>query len=104
MSTGGEPAKDGQDKKPKEKWAYRIEHWLGQRREGKWIPESVATNLKRKIKKVAKAKDWTKKEPKSVIVEVEELVYAHHGYRPHLEGEKNARKAFFFRGARVWRD
>lgn len=94
---------DGQPDKKKEKWAYRIEHWLGQRREGKWIPTATATNLKRTVRKITKAKGWTKKEPKSVIADHEELVYAHHGYRPHLEGEKNARKAFFFRGARVWR-
>jgi hypothetical protein len=37
-----------------------------------------------------------------VKVQVEELVYAHDGYRPHLEGEKDTRKSFFWRGARVW--
>jgi len=96
---------DDDDKpKKKEKWAYKIQFWNGRPREGKWVPEAIATNVKRVFKRIAKAKDWTKKEPKSVIQEVEEICYAHHGYRPHLEGEKNARKAFFFRGARVWRD
>lgn len=94
-----------EDQKPKkEKWVYRIAFWNGKQKEGKWVPESVATNVKRTFKRIAKAKDWRKDNRTSVIQEVTEIVYAHHGYRPHMEGEKNARKAFFFRGARLWRE
>lgn len=89
--------------KEKKKWTYDIHSWYGRPREGVWVPESVATNVKRVFKRIAKAADWTKRKPVSVIETVEEIVYANHGYRPKLDKEKTARKAFFFRGARVWR-
>lgn len=87
----------------KKKWEYKIHSWLGRTREGVWVPESVATNLKRVFERHTKGKGHTKKKPVIVREQVEELVYAHHGYRPKFEGEKNTRKSFFFRGARVWR-
>lgn len=91
-------------KQKKDKWKYRIESWLGRARAGEWVPESVATDLKRTFQKHTRGKKWTKEKPEIVTVEVEELVYAHHGYRPQFADEKKTRKSFFFRGARIWRD
>jgi hypothetical protein len=90
----------------KKKWEYKIKYWYARAREGVWIPTAVATGVKRTFTRFAKSKEIDTKTGKLVTVmeEVEELVYAHHGYRPKLEGEKDTRKAFFFRGARVWRD
>ena len=94
---------DKDNKAPKKKWEYNIKHWYGRAREGVWIPEAIATNVKRVFERHTKGKGWTKAEPVIVKEKVEELIYAHHGYRPRMEGEKQTRKAFFFRGARVWR-
>ena len=83
-----------------------FDHWNGERKEGRWVPESVATTARRKYKHFAKSA--TEKDdrgrPKTVEVETEELVYMHHGYRPKMKGEAKTRKAFFFRGARVWQN
>ena len=101
MNYGGTEDKDVQ---PKNKWKMEIRSWLGSRKQGEWVRESIATNSKRKFQHHTHGNGSTKKNPVIVKVEVEELVYAHSGYRPKLEGEKNTRKAFYYRGARVWRD
>lgn len=76
----------------------RISSWNGDRKDGEWIPESSATDVKRKFER------HTRNDAGEVVKqEVEEVVYMHGGYRPKFEGEKKTRKAFFFRGARVWR-
>lgn len=90
------------DKKPP-KWKMRINSWLRERRTGEWVRESVATTVKRKFRKFAKSGKIVDGKPEIVSVEVEELVYANDGYRPKLDGEKDTRKAFYHRGARVWR-
>jgi ribosomal protein S6E (S10) len=90
-------------KERKNKWKMAIHSWLGARKEGEWVRESVSTTVKRKYEKHTKGKGHTKKKPNIVKVQVEELVYLHDGYRPKLEGEKDTRKSFFWRGARVWR-
>ena len=87
----------------KKKWQYEIHSWFGKLREGVWVPESVATNARRTFERHTKGKGWTKAKPKIVKETVEEICYAHHGYRPKFEGEKATRKAFYFRGARVWK-
>ena len=76
----------------------KFDHWLGERKEGEWVPEAVSTDTKRRFEHHTRNRLG-----KVVKVQTEELVYMHHGYRPHMEGEKQTRKAFFFRGARVWR-
>lgn len=95
---------DEQDGKAKQKWKMEIRSWLGTRKTGEWIRESVATNSKRTLEKHTHAKESTKQKPVIVKVKVEEIVYAHSGYRPKLEGEKETRKAFYYRGARIWRN
>lgn len=90
-------------KREKKKWKYRISSWMGTPREGEWVPESVATTVKRTFQKHTHSAESTKKKPVIVTVEVEELVYMHHGYRPRFPDESAARKSFFFRGARIWR-
>lgn len=96
------------DQTPREKKLRelrKIDYWLGERKEGEFIPESTATNVKRTYKchgKSVSEKDENGN-PKIVVVEKEEIVYMHGGYRPKFEGEKKTRAAFFFRGARVWR-
>ena len=77
----------------------KIRHWNGERAEGEWIPTSVATDVKRTFESHGK-----NEEGETVRVTKTEIVYAHGGYRPKFEGEKKTRRAFFFRGARVWRD
>lgn len=91
------------DKGRKQKWKYEIKYWLGRAREGEWVPESIATDLKRTFERHTHGKESTKQRPVIVKETVEELVYAHHGYRPSFGDEKKTRAAFFFRGARVWR-
>ncbi len=95
---------DHNEKPRKKKWKYVIKYWLGRTADGEWIPESVATDVKRTFERHTKGKGWTKKEPVIVKETVTELVYAHHGYRPNFESEKKTRASFFFRGARIWRD
>lgn len=75
-------------------------------KKGEWVRESIATTVKRKFTRFAKsASEFDERgQPKIVKVDIEELVYANDGYRPHMEGEKKTRKAFFWRGARVWRE
>ena len=90
-------------KKKKEKFSLEIRYWLCQPKKGKWIRESVATTVKRTFQRFTHAKDSTKAKPVIVSQEVEELVYAHGGYRPSFEGEKETRKSFYHNGARVWR-
>ena len=96
---GDKPKKDKQ-----KKWKMEIRSWLGQRTTGEWIRESIATNTKRTSERHTHGAESTKKKPVIVKQEVEELVYIHDGYRPRLEGEKDTRKAFYWRGARVWRE
>ena len=94
---------DEKDQK-KKKWKMQIHAWLGNRQlTGEWIGESVATTLKRTYERHTRAADWTKLKPVIVKQVVEELVHVHGGYRPSLDGEKKTRKAFYFRGARIWR-
>lgn len=92
------------EKQTKQKWKMEIHSWIGLRKAGEWVRESIATNTKRVFERHTRGNGWTKREPVIVKQQVEELVYAHSGYRPKFEGEKNTRKAFYFRGARVWRD
>ena len=84
----------------------RFDHWLGERKEGEWIRESVATNTIRKVRRFTKSKTEfdSNGNPKIVDSEEQELIHMHHGYRPKMEDEKKTRRAFFFRGARIWRD
>lgn len=77
----------------KKKWQYEIHAWFGKPIDGVWVRETVATNLRRTYEH----------HTKSGVEKVEEICYAHHGYRPKFEKEKTTRKSFYFRGARVWR-
>lgn len=99
-----EYSSEKQDKQRKKKWKYVIKYWLGRSADGEWIPESVATDVKRTFERHTHGKGSTKLSPVIVKETVEELVYAHHGYRPNFENEKKTRTSFFFRGARIWRD
>ena len=94
----------GKEKKKevKKKWKMEIRSWLGTRQTGEWVRETVATMIERTYERHT---NGVNEEGKKVIVKqtVTELVYIHDGYRPHLEGEKETRKSFFHRGARVWR-
>lgn len=94
--------RSGKDKK-KKKWQLEINWWLGKPVEGVWVREAVATNVRRTFTHHTKGKGWTKREPVIVTETVEEICYAHQGYRPKFEKEKSTRKAFYFRGARLWR-
>lgn len=87
----------------KKKWQYDIKTWMGKLHEGVWVPEAVATKVKRSFEHHTHGKGFTKADPKIVKKVVTELVYAHHGYRPKFEDEKSTRKSFWFRGAKVWR-
>jgi len=94
---------DEKDQK-KAKWKMVINSWMGDRTKvGEWVSESVATNNKRTFERHTRGADSTKSKPVIVKQQCEELIHMHHGYRPHIEGEKKTRKAFFFRGARIWR-
>ena len=104
MSQAEDADSKGSRKREKKKWKYLIRHWLGTPREGEWVPESVATTVKRTFEKHTHAAESTPRKPAIVKVQVEELVYAHHGYRPRFPDESGTRKSFFFRGARIWRD
>lgn len=82
-------------------------HWLGERKDGEWVRESIAIpNMTRTVSHFAKSEKERNDDGSPVIVRVEreEMVYNHQGFHPHIEGEKKPRRAFFFRGARVWRD
>ena len=97
--------RDDDDKKKEKKWRMEVHSWFGDKtKTGEWIRESVATMLKRTFEKHTRGAEWTKRKPTIVKVQVEELVYAHDGYRPKMEGEKKTRKSFWHRGARIWRD
>lgn|GEM_PF-4556491 len=87
----------------KKKWEFTIVSWLGKPCEGVWVREAVATSVRRTFERHTKGKGHTKASPVIVKEMVEELCYAHQGYRPKFEDEKATRKAFYFRGARVWR-
>ena len=92
---------DGTDKKKvdkKPKFKLEINSWLGRPKTGEWVRESVATTIKRTFEHHTKDANG-----KDCVRIVEELNYANDGYRPHLEGEKDTRKSFFWRGARIWR-
>lgn len=80
----------------KSKWRYIIDYWLGKPRAGEWVPEPILTSVKRTFTNQSR-------EANGDLIRFEELIHAHHGYRPKLADEKGTRKAFFFRGARVWR-
>jgi len=86
------------------KWKMKINAWLGQLLTGEWVREAISTPLKRTFTKHTHGAESTKAKPVIVTVEVEELVYIHDGYRPRIDGEKDTRKSFFWRGARVWRE
>ena len=91
------------DKKTKKKWEYAIHSWLGLRRLGKWVPEHILTKTKRVFERHTHSAESTRSKPVIVKQVVEEFIHLSGGYRPFFEDEKKARKAFFFRGARVWR-
>lgn len=85
----------------------KFDHWLGERKEGEWVRESTCCDkVTRKFTHLAKSRTERNDDgsPNIVRVEQEEIVYNHQGFHPHMEGEKKPRKAFFFRGARVWRE
>lgn len=103
MSQAYDEDSRGPRKKVKPKWKMKINSWLTFRQTGEWIRESVATSIERTFEKHTHGKGSTKRNPVIVKVQVTELVYAHDGYRPKLEGEAQTRKAFYHRGARVWR-
>jgi hypothetical protein len=85
----------------KKKWHFEISTWMGKIHEGIWIREAVATNLKRSYEHHTHG---TMDHRGEIVKEiVEEICYAHQGYRPKFEDEADTRKAFYFRGARVWR-
>lgn len=94
---------DKKEKKREKKWKMDIHSWMGARTTGEWVRESVATDVKRVFERHTHGKGDDGK-PCIVKQQVEEVVYMHAGYRPKLEGEKDTRKAFYFRGAKVWRD
>lgn len=94
---------DRDEQRKKKKWRFEIRSWFGKANEGEWVRETVATNLRRTFEHHTKGKGWTKKDPVIVKETVEEICYAHQGYRPKFENEKTTRKSFYFRGARVWR-
>ena len=88
----------------KKKFQLEIHSWMGKpNRDGVWVRETVATNVRRTYEHYKKGKGWSKKDPVVVKETVEEICYVHHGYRPKFDSEKTTRKAFYFRGARVWR-
>ena len=88
----------------KKKFQLAIHSWMGKpNRDGVWVRETVATNVRRTYEHYKKGKGWSKKDPVVVKETVEEICYVHHGYRPKFDSEKTTRKAFYFRGARVWR-
>jgi len=99
----GEDSKGKRGKKEQPKWKMAIKSWMTKRNTGEWVRESIATTVERTFEKHAHATNSTKAKPVIVKVKVTELVYAHDGYRPKLEGEAKTRKAFYWRGARVWR-
>jgi len=94
---------DEREEKKKKKWQFEIHYWMGKPCDAVWVRETVATNVRRTYEHHVKAKEWTRANPVIVKETVEEICYAHQGYRPKFENEKTTRKAFFFRGARVWR-
>jgi len=94
-----EDSKGKRDKKKQPKWKMKINHWLTQLQAGEWVRESIATTVERTF-----TKHTRNAQGEIVVATVTELVYAHDGYRPKLEGEAKTRKAFYWRGARVWRD
>ena len=56
-------------------------------------------SVTRTIHRVAKDKDWTKKNPVSVMRTYEEMVHQHDVYRMPVKGPEG--KVLWFRGARV---
>ncbi len=91
-------------KKEKKKWKMEIKSWLGFPRKGEWVREAIATTLERTFERHTHGKGSSKKNPINIVKAViTELVYVHDGYRPKMDGEKATRKAFYWRGARIWR-
>lgn len=88
---------DGPKKAEKKVFKRLINWWYGQRKEGEWIREVTTTGVSRTYTNVARDEDGN-------LILFEELISIHQCYRPKFEGEKNTRKATFFRGARVWMD
>jgi hypothetical protein len=85
----------------KKKWRFEIQTWMGKMHEGYWVREAVATNLKRSY---SHHTHGTMEHRGEIVVEVvEEICYNHQGYRPKFDDESDTRKAFYFRGARIWR-
>ena len=90
------------EKKEKKKWTFDIATWLGKAHAGIWVRETVATNLKRSYTHHTRSKSMENRG--DIVTEtVEEICYAHQGYRPKFEDESDTRKSFYFRGARIWR-
>lgn len=82
----------------------KFTHFAGENRSGHWVREAICCDpLTRTFERHTRGKDEDGK-PCIVKAQIEEIVYNHHGFHPFLDGEKKPRKAFFFRGARVWRD
>ncbi len=94
--------KDDREKPEKQK-VNLIGSWNGKLKAGKWVPEPILTSVKRTFERHTKGKDHTKAKPVIVRETVEEFIHIHGGYRPSFEGESKTRKAFFFRGARIWK-
>ena len=76
----------------------------GQGKTGERVRSTVATKTTRKFTRHTHGAESTRNSPVIVTVETEELVIQHDLYRPHLEGEKDTRKATYWRGARIWRN
>ena len=87
----------------KRKWEYVINSWMGKQKSGRWVPEPILTTVKRVFERHTHAQESTKLKPVIVKQLCEEYIHMSGGYRPEFDGEKKARKAFYFRGARVWR-
>lgn len=102
MTLRKRPLKDDRDKPEKQK-INLIHAWNGKAKTGKWIPEAIMTSVKRTFERHTHGATSTRAKPVIVRETVEEFIHMHGGYRPEFDGEKKTRKAFFFRGARVWR-
>ena len=84
----------------------KFDRYAGEPKKGEWVREAVHTGVKRTFTRFTKSASELDQDGKPAIVKatVEEEIYLHDGYRPHMDGEKKTRKAFWHRGARVWRE
>jgi len=94
---------DEDGRKEKKKWEYGIRSWLTLPKKGKWIPTPILTTVKRVFERHTHSAESTKRKPIIIKQQLEEFIHISGGYRPSFDGENKTRKAFFFRGARVWR-